>query len=81
MTITVRAELRVLPGKREEFVNVAMTLAEATSDEVGPYATTGTAVRTRQLSWSSRSTPTLPRHWLTTSIARNFYAALPSLQR
>jgi len=35
MTITVRAELRVLPDKREEFVNVAMALAEATSDEVG----------------------------------------------
>jgi hypothetical protein len=29
MTIIVRAELRVLPGKREEFVNVAMALAEA----------------------------------------------------
>jgi quinol monooxygenase YgiN len=35
MTITVRAELRVLPGRRNEFVDVAMALAEATSDEAG----------------------------------------------
>ncbi|MGH3776331.1 MAG: putative quinol monooxygenase [Pseudonocardiaceae bacterium] len=35
MTITVRAEVRVLPGKREAFIDVAMALAEATSDEVG----------------------------------------------
>lgn len=35
MTVTVRAELRVIPDKREEFVDVAMALAEAASDEVG----------------------------------------------
>jgi len=35
MTITVRAELRVLPGKREEFVIVATALADAASDEAG----------------------------------------------
>ncbi|MGH3673012.1 MAG: putative quinol monooxygenase [Pseudonocardiaceae bacterium] len=35
MTITVRAEVRVRPGKREEFIDVAMALAEYTADEIG----------------------------------------------
>jgi quinol monooxygenase YgiN len=35
MTIIVRADLRVLPGKREEFVDVATALADARSDEPG----------------------------------------------
>jgi quinol monooxygenase YgiN len=35
MTILVRAELQLLPGKREEFINVAAALAAASSAEVG----------------------------------------------
>jgi quinol monooxygenase YgiN len=49
MTITVRAELRVLPGKREEFVTVAIALAEATSDESG----------TLRYDWYSSEDPTV----------------------
>ena len=33
MTITVRAELRSRPGRREEFVKVAIALAEAAATE------------------------------------------------
>jgi quinol monooxygenase YgiN len=35
MTITVRAELRSRPGRREEFVKVAIALAEAAATEPG----------------------------------------------
>jgi quinol monooxygenase YgiN len=35
MTIIVRAELRVLPGSREAFVDAATALAEAASGEPG----------------------------------------------
>lgn len=34
MTIIVRAEVRVVPGKREEFLKVATALAEATAAEI-----------------------------------------------
>jgi quinol monooxygenase YgiN len=49
MTITVRAEVRVLPGKRDEFVNVAMDLADAASDEFG----------TLRYDWYSSDDPTV----------------------
>jgi quinol monooxygenase YgiN len=35
MTIIVRAELQLLPGKRDEFIKVAAALAGASSAEVG----------------------------------------------
>jgi quinol monooxygenase YgiN len=35
MTITVRAELRVRPGRHAEFFELATALAEATTDEPG----------------------------------------------
>jgi quinol monooxygenase YgiN len=35
VTITVRAELRVRPGRREEFVRVALALAAAAGGETG----------------------------------------------
>ena len=35
MTIIVRAELRVRPGRQEEFVEVATALADAGADEPG----------------------------------------------
>jgi quinol monooxygenase YgiN len=49
MTITVRAELRVNPGARDEFVNVARAVAEAAADEAA----------TLRYDWYSSEDPTV----------------------
>jgi quinol monooxygenase YgiN len=49
MTIIVRAELQLLPGKHDEFIKLATALAAASSAEVG----------TLRYDWYSSDDPTL----------------------